>query len=238
MEKQTITYYDENNGGLIHYKWNSILTVRTKPQQVIQPVGKNTYSEAFGISKRVARSLGELLAPLLPDSANKETHQAINIAVYRWLLGNPLHNEFKVDAVPYITGLQFNEEYTLEEMIRLTITANRNEENIIELTIPSFNPANDIVAPLRAESFTFKIMAVTCRMSDGAKTGGCITELVIPYNDTQIPLQKINLPITTEKGDLVVIALAVEYTVLKEADIQIVHNQRWMPAGIIWAGYN
>jgi hypothetical protein len=221
-----------------HYKWNSTLTVHAASQPMLQAANTKTYSAAFNRSKRAGRNLWELLKPVLPDPANKEIQQSIEIALYQWLLPNPLQNTLPVNNVPFITGLQFNEENILKESGNIHITAKRNADNAIELIIPAFNAAKDIIAPQRTESVTFKMMAVSCSMEDGRKAGGFITELTIPYNNVETAAQNILLPITAEQGNLLVVALALEFTILKEEGIQVVHNLRWMPSGIIWAGYN
>ena len=238
MENHGIAYLGENGGNTIHHKWNSILsTVRATQQQLFKNVAKKTYSEAFGISKRVGRNLWELLTPVLPDPGNKEIHQGIDIAIYRWLLGNPLDAQHPMNTIPYITGFQFNEEYSLQEILNLTVTANRKENNSVVITIPSFNPIKNIVSPVQTDSIKFKILAVSCRM-DGAKTDGGITELNVPYNDVLVPEQNILLPLKPEEGSLIVVAMALEFNNSDHSEAYNFNNKHFTPAGIVWAGYN
>jgi hypothetical protein len=238
MQNRPNPQYDSNNANLVHYKWNAIFTSHSKPMPFVPAADKTTYSKAFNISKRTGRNLWELLAPILPDSKNKELSHALEIALYQWMLNDPLSKSLPVDNVPFITGLQFNQEQTLQKTMNITVTANRNSDNAIELIIPALIPVKDISAPAKTASLTFKIMAATYNIEDGSETSGYLTELNTPYNDIQQLQQNIILPVTTKPGNLVVVALSIEYTILREADLQVVHNLLWMPAGIIWSGYN
>jgi len=238
METQTINNYRKINVNIVSQQWSPVVTINSMPAKTILGTAKKAYSEVFSTSKRTGKNLWELLTPILPDPANKESRQSLDIAIYQWLLTAPLQNTLPVNNVPFITGFQFNEEFTLEEMEKAAFTVIRNPDNTLEITTPEFNPAKDICAPLNTESFSFKIMAVSCDVVEGMKTGGYISELNIPYNDEQIKSQNIHLPLNAKQGDLILIALAVEYTILIDDSSKVVHDQRWMPAGIIWAGYN
>jgi hypothetical protein len=222
-----------------HYKWNAVFTNEPRPRQVNQTLEKKTYSEAFNISKRTGRSLWELLTPVLPDSKNKETMHTMEIALYQWMLTGPVKNVSPVNNVPFITNFQFNEEQSLSKAIKITATAKRNDDNTIELIMPALIPVKDILAPSKTQSVTFKIMAAAYNIADGTKAESYLAELTMPYNDTVVPTQNILLPAATEQGLLVIIAMSVEYTILKEDKLQpVTDNLHWMPTGIIWAGYN
>jgi hypothetical protein len=238
MQKQPNPQFNSNNANLAHYKWNAIFSSHSKMLQFVHTPDKKTYSEAFNVSKRVGRNLWELLAPVLPDSKNKELSHSLEIALYQWMLTNPLKNTFPVNNVPFITGLQFNQEQTLAKTMNITVTANRNNNNAIELVIPALTPINNISAPAKTESLVLKIMATAYSIADGSETSGYLTELTIPYNDIEQPLQNIILPVIPKTGVLITVAMSVEYNIGKENDLQMVHNLLWMPSGIIWSGYN
>jgi hypothetical protein len=223
----------------VQYKWDTILPNASRPKQNgIKVSGGMVYSAAFNTSKRTGRNLWELLTPILPDPKNKAAQQVMEIALYQWLLPNPLKNALPVDNIPFITGVEFNEEHTLKQALKVAVTAKRNADKNIGLFIPALNPVNDICAPEGTTSCTIKIMATSCSIIDGIKTGAYITELNVPYNNTVLPPQNIDLPITSEKGDLIVIALSIEYSTLNKGSEEVERNLHEMPAGIIWAGYN
>jgi len=238
MQNQPNPQYNSNNANLVHYKWNAIFTSHSKPMQFAPTADKTTYSKAFNVSKRTGRNLWDLLAPILPDSKNKELSHALEIALYQWMLNDPLSKRLPVDNVPFLTGLQFNSEQSLAKTMNIAVTTNRNTDNAIELIIPALIPINNISAPAKTASLTFKIMAATYNIEEGSEANGYLTELNIPYNDMQQPQQNIILPVTAKPGNLIVVAMSVEYTILREANLQVVHNLLWMPAGIIWSGYN
>jgi len=241
MQNRPNPQFDGNNAKFEHYKWNAVFTGQPKisvpapPQQFPE---SRTYSQAFNHSKKTGRNLWELLTPILPDSKNKELLQSMEIELYQWMLTNPVNNTLPVDNVPFITGFQFNPAKTLEKTMAITVTGKRNDDNMIELAIPAFTPAKNISAPPKTESITFKIMAVAYNIATGAKASAYLTELNIPYNDIQLLSQNITLPVTPEPGVLIVVAIAIEYTIIREKNLQAVHNLNWMPAGIVWSGYN
>ena len=239
MLKQPNPQNNSNSTNFVQHQWNIIYPSHPRPAHLMmQPANKRTYSDAFNVSKRTGKILWELLTPVLPDSKSKDLLHNIEIALYQWMLTNPIKNELPIDNIPFLNGLQFNEEHTLQKNMNVTVTATRDDKNHIELLMPAINPMKDIIAPPNTESCKLKIMATTYSVADGAKASGCLTELDIPYNNLEIPAESITLPLTAEKGILVIVAMAIEYNILKEHNLYIVHNQERMPAGIIWAGFN
>jgi hypothetical protein len=225
---------DINN---IRYTWSSILAIPSRPLLSVQTSDKKTYSEAFNLSKKTGKNISELLTPILPVSKTKESQQAIEIALYQWMLARQVQQTQPMDNINFISHLQFNEGHSLQKVMKITPTVKRNN-NKIELSLPEFNPTTNVIAPSKTEFLTLKIMAVAYSISGSMKKGGYLTELTIPNSNAVIPQQDIVLPITPEEGTLMVVALALEYTILKDECLSIVDQQRWMPSEIIWAGYN
>jgi hypothetical protein len=233
-----ISNYEGINTNVVLQRWSALSTESNLPEKSLMVINKKSYSEIFCTSKRTSKTLWELLAPILPDTTSKEARQSLDIAIYRWLLTNPLQNILPVDKVPFITDVEFNDEFTIAEIEKATFKVIRNTDGSLQLITYGFNPAKDIPAPLNTESFSFKIMAVSCDVTNGTKAGCYITELLMPYNDTLIEPQNIHLPLTAKQGDLIVIAMSIEYTALRDTNLTVVHNSNWMPSAIVWAGYN
>ena len=63
-------------------------------------------------------------------------------------------------------------------------------------------------------------------------------ELTIDYNNALLPAQEIELPLVIEAGNITVVLITLEYTVIKNGRKYVVKDKRWMPAGIPGAMWN
>ncbi|UAY53489.1 hypothetical protein [Ferruginibacter albus] len=207
----------------------------------LQGVALNTakpYSTAFGTSKKTGKNLWELSSEVLPDPNNKETRQALDIALYQWLLTNPLQNTLPVDNIPFLTGFQFNEAFTLNEMGKALIAVNRNHDNKLQVSLEAFNPAKDILAPINAQSITFKILTTSYNIEEGRKNERALAIAEFSTKDDLTTARQIQIPFAAKKGDITIVTLAIEYTIVSDGVVKTVNDLRWMPSGIIWSGYN
>jgi hypothetical protein len=112
---------------------------------------------------------------------------------------------------------------------------NHTQQNTIAVLTPELRPAKDIAAPAYTKTATLKLRAATCSLLSDNSLLGTAKELNIVYNDTLLHAHKIELPLTVEPGNITVVMMAIEYTVLKNGIEHVVKDKRWMPAAVVGA---
>jgi len=94
-------------------------------------------------------------------------------------------------------------------------------------------PVKDIAAPAYTKGITLKLRAAACSPLNDNSLACTAKELAVVYNDVELPAQEIELPLAVEAGNITVVMMAIEYTVVKNGGTRVVKDRRWMPAGVV-----
>jgi hypothetical protein len=108
---------------------------------------------------------------------------------------------------------------------------------MLQMKIPAFVPAKNIVAPAGTVFVKCHIATGGYHLKNGGETGGFATSLNFNYNDEPVPGQIISLPAPTPSGSLIITAVFLEYYFNKNGHLQKSMNKSFMPAGIVKAIY-
>jgi len=77
----------------------------------------------------------------------------------------------------------------------------------------------------------------SCTLQNSIANGNAVHAFTIPYNDTVIPVQTINLQVSMPGGSLVATVVSLTYIVSKKGSRVPTNNIAFMPSDIIAAMY-
>jgi hypothetical protein len=223
---------------LIYYKWRDIYVVRTKPTKVKQTKASIEQSKLFGIAAHTGAVLRSILKPALPDAKDPNMMRRLEQVVVSWLRTGAYKSGEPQNSIPFIMGFEFNESSLLNSRLKLPVTVNRTQRNTIVVSIPAMQPTKDITAPAYTKSVTLKLRAAACSLLNDNSLLCTTKELTIDYNNVLVRAQQIELPLAVEAGNVTLVLMVLEYTVIKNDRKYVVKDKRWMPAGIPGAMWN
>lgn len=139
--------------------------------------------------------------------------------------------------VPFLNDFSFTKSDTVAERWRVSLQVTKTADGMLEMKIPAFVPAKNILAPAGTVSVKCHIATAGYGLKNGAATGGFSTSLNFNYNDEPVAEQIISLPIPTFSQTLIVTGVSLEYYFNKNGHLQKSMNKAFMPAGIVKAMY-
>ena len=113
-----------------------------------------------------------------------------------------------------------------------TTEENKQAGDVLQLHIPAFIPKEKIAAPAWTKRVECIIAAASCDLRNGVGNGKSIHAFTIPYNDTPLPVQNIELPVSMPAGSLIVVAVSLTYFVSKKSKQVATDNIGFMPWGL------
>jgi hypothetical protein len=114
---------------------------------------------------------------------------------------------------------------------------NKQAGDVLQLHIPAFIPKEKIAAPARTNRVECTIAAASCNLKNSVGNGNSIYAFTIPYNNTPLPAQNIELPVPMPAGSVVVVAVSLTYFVSKKSKQVATDNIAFMPSAIVAAMY-
>lgn len=237
MAKQGTQHYIGRIGNIIYYELNGGYYKRAAPGKVKQTKATKMRSSNFSIAAGANRVLRSLLLPALPFPKDKKMQNRFGGAIMKWLQCQTLE-ELKPSAnLPYIHDFQFNEATSLRERWKIPLSVTREASDVLQLHLPAFIPVEKLAAPAWTHVVECTIAAASCTLKNSIPNGNCLNAFSIPYNDTEIPAQIINLPIVMPPGSLVMVAVSLTCIVSKKRSKVPTNNIAFMPSGIVTAMY-
>ena len=237
MAKQRAQYRVGREGNVIFYKLNGDYYLRTVPARVRQTKATKLRSSNFSIAVGAASVLRKLLEPAIPFPKDKKMQNSFGGAIMKWLKQETQKQLKPGVDLPYIQGFQFNEKTELRSRWKVTLAVTKIADNLIQLHIPAFIPADKIQAPAWTHTVECTIAAAACTLQNTITNGNTTNAFSIPYNSTEIPAQTIDLPLSMPPGSLVVVVVSLTCIVSKKNKLVPTDNIAFMPAGIIAAMY-
>jgi hypothetical protein len=222
---------------LVFYKLGEKYCVRTVPQRVKQTKATKASGRQFGIAARAGKAVRQQVLPVIPFPADNKMQTRLVTAIYQYLKSEAGAEAASNNELPFITGFQFTEGYTLAERWKVKLTVTENHEGTYELSIPAFVPAKSISAPAGTILVTCNIAAGGFTKGTGIATGGFSTSLHFDHNETEVPAQVVALPIAISPGSVMVTAVSLEYNTIKYGQPEKMKSKAFMPAAIISAVY-
>lgn len=213
---------------LVFYQLNGKSYVRAKPSVVKQTKHTRQRANDFGKAAQIAKAIRLSAAAILPFKPDRNLINQLNKAVYACLCNNGFTN---TSAIPFITGFEFNEKSKLSERCKIKIPEPHIHKDGVTVQLPAFNISQQISLPAYTTEVNIKMVVAGIDLQSLAFCNSGETIITIDGVKNSIPAREINFPISINKGNLVLLLMAMEYT----TDQKTVSDKRWLPVGIVKA---
>ena len=234
MALQTATYLTGKINNIVFYQRSGTYIARALPAMVKQSAATRVRSKNFGIAASAGRVLRSGLQRVLPFPKNKTIQSRFSGAIARWLALNDVHSMPPQTDLPFISGFSFNEATGIAERWKLPLTVTKVDDQLLQLQIPAFTPAQVITAPAHTKAIECRIAAASCNLQSPANLGSFSTILSIPYTGVPIPALLLPMALPAATGYLVVTVVSFTYLLQNGEKEQ---RPAFMPSGVIYARY-
>lgn len=233
MGKQKNTRISGTIGNVIYYVVNGKGLNRSKPKKVKRSKATKKSAKHFAKAIRLSAAIRSGLASLLPESKGRTLINSINNACNKWMHAPEDRHFLPEGELPYLYQLQFNDKIALSERFKSPLQVDWATPGIATLMLPLINPIQNISAPAGTTMVHFRVGLTGCTVKDWMKTDSFFASVDIPYNDTLIPAQSFQLPYAAAADSIILVAVALNYTVVKDGKSRCLQQQPWMPAAVV-----
>ncbi len=238
MGRQTNIKICGTHGNTIYYKMYNDFYMRSRPKKNKQTLKTKQAAACFGLAQAAAGDLRNAFAGLMAHYTIFDNKNNLAQPINAWILDDGLNTGAQINAIPKLTGYEFNSRSPLSARLKVNLVVMRTPDGSLQLTIPAFNPVEQTAAPADTSLLTLHIAAAGCNVKDKQLTGMYKTKLTFGYANELIPAQQISLPVYTTGGNLTVVYVTMRYTVRKRNLEKAVEEKAWMPGAIVSAMYN
>jgi hypothetical protein len=221
---------------MVFYKRGDKYYARSVPGRIRQTKATKKCATEFGKASGAGKMLRQQLLPVIPFPADNKMQTRLVSGLLSWLRSG-FDPEQPCDPVPFLNDFRFTECDTVAERWRVSLEVTKTADGMLQMKIPAFVPAKNILAPAGTVSVKCHIATGGYDLKQGGATGGFSTSLNFNYNDEPMPQQILLLPTPTPSGSLIVTAVFLEYYFNKNGHLQKSMNKAFMPAGIVKAMY-
>jgi hypothetical protein len=223
-------------GNIVFYKRGDNYYARSVPGRIRQTKATKKCASEFGKASGAGKILRQQLLPVIPFPADNKMQTRLVADLCSWLRSG-FDPQQPCDPVPFLNDFSFTKSDTVAERLRVSLQVTKTADGMLEMKIPAFVPAENILAPAGTVSVKCHIATGGYGLKNGAATGGFSTSLNFNYNDEPVAEQIISLPTPTPSGSLIVTGVFLEYYFNKNGYLQKSVNKAFMPAGIVKAIY-
>jgi hypothetical protein len=160
---------------------------------------------ANGLSTAMGASFRRLLGGLLPYPKNMEMQTNLRIALLK-LLKSGVVNAEPPAAIPFITGLSFNDASMLSNCMKVPLSIILQSPDELPCTSRKWFPPWDLMPPATTH-IQLKIAAACCNIATGEALQNYNDVITIPYNAKRIPAQTKLLSLPTPAGSITMVAM-------------------------------
>ena len=223
-------------GNIIFYKRGDKYYARSVAGHTRQTKATKKRATEFGKASRAGKILRQQLLPVIPFPADNKMQTRLVSDLFSWLRsgfdpGQPC------DPVLFLNNFRFTESDTVAERWRVSLEVTKTGDGMLQIKIPAFVAAKNILAPAGTVSVKCNIATGGYHLKSGTGTGGFSTSLNFNYDDEPVPGQTILLPTPTPSGSLIVTGVFLEYYFNKNGHLQKSMNKAFMPAGMVKGMY-
>jgi hypothetical protein len=237
MAKVADVFLNGSIGNVVFYRRMGTNCARSRVLHVKQSAATKIRSANFGIAARAGKTLRSGLMPSMPNATDRSMQSRFSGAISKWLGTSGIDEIPSTDAVPFISVLEFTKEQPVRQRFKVPLTITVPQANVVTVSIETFIPLTQIVAPAGTGLVTLVISVSGCLLKTGEPTGSETHTIDIPYNDTAVAAQVLQFPVNTPPQSLVVTAARLIY---KKFDCNTwveIKKEAFMPAGVIDARY-
>lgn len=234
MALQQATFLTGKINNVVFFKRAGAYMARSLPAVVKQSAATQIRSKNFGIAAAAGKSLRQLLQPILPFPKNRVMQIRFSGAIAQWLGLEHVATLPVTHTVPVVSQFNFNDHTSIAERWKLPLTVLQQSDNLIEIHLPSFEPAASLAAPAHTVEVECIFTAASCQLATGAVLGSSTHSIRFSYHHTVVNAQVIALPVPAVTGAMVITAARLQYRL---ANLQYCDHENFMPASVIDARY-
>lgn len=232
MATQTGIYFIGRKGNIIGSTWKGIPYLRSMPDSICQSEATKRSSSYMGTASGIGAGMRRMFDSLLPEPKSKAMQNRFTGACKKWLQTGPLKQPSSGTALPFLTAFEFNEQSPVKERLKVAITLMQDSE--WRLFIPAFVPTAAITAPAGTAIIQLNIAAACYNVGTMVSVGMLPLSCAMAYNANIVPACEIILPFTPAGGNLILVAMALQYS---RSDGNYITDERWRPCGIVAGGW-
>ncbi len=221
---------------IVFYKRGDKYYARSVPGRIRQTKATKKRATEFGKAATAGKILRQQLLPVIPFPADNKMQTRLVSDLFSWLRSG-FDREQPCDPLPFLNDFSFTESDTIGGRWRGSLEITKASEGMMQMKIPAFVPAKNILAPAGTILVKCNIATGGYDLRNGGTSGGSSTSLNFNYNDEPVPEQTISLPTPTPSQSLIVTGVSLEYYFNKNGHLQKSMNKAFMPAGIVKAMY-
>jgi len=237
MAKVTDVFISGTIGNVVFYRRMGTQCARSRALHVKQSAATKLRSANFGIAARGGKTLRSGLTPSMPDATDRSMQNRFSGAISKWLGTSAIDELPSTDAVPYISTLEFTKEQPVRQRFKVPLTISVPHANVVTVSIESFVPSEQIVAPAGTCLVTLVVSVSGCLLKTGEPMGSETHTIDIPYNDTTIAAKVLEFQVNMPPKSLVVTAARLIYKRFESNTRVEMNKEAFVPAGVIDARY-
>ena len=217
---------------IIYYERLGEYYIRSKPQVIKQSAATKAHSKLFGSAARLEKVYRNMLSPVIPFAVNLSMQRKFRSFLYKYLIAET--TDTKNDISVRADYFEFNTECSLRERFRVPIRVEIRDAEKMVVVFPAFQPTQSIIAPAGTESVTITVAAAYCTLDNLNAQNHCSIQLLLPYHDTIIAQQEIELPIAVMPKTVHVVLVSMQCI---KSGHQIIKTKRGVPVAIVAVKY-
>jgi len=237
MAKVTDVFLNGTIGNVVFYRRMGTQCARSKPLNVKQSAATKIRSANFGIAARAGKTLRNGLTPSMPNATDRSMQSRFSGAISKWLGTSGIDELPSTDAVPYISALEITKEQPVSQRFKVPFSISVPHANVVSVSIDSFIPSEQIVAPAGTKLVTLVIAVSGCLLKTGESTGSETHTIDVPYSNTTVAAQVLEFHVNTPSKSLVVAAAQLIYKRFEYNTWVQINKEAFVPAGVIDARY-
>ena len=237
MAKVTDVFVSGSIGNIIFYRRMGTQCARIKRTHIAHSPAMKIRSANFGIAARAGKTLRSGLTPSMPNATDRSMQSRFSGAIAKWLGTSGSDQLPATDAVPYISALEFTKGQPVSQRFKVPLTISLPQPNVVAVSVGTFIPCKQIVAPAGTGLVTLVISVSGCLLKTGGPTGSQTHTIDIPYNDTTVAAQVLQFHVNTPPQSLVVTAAQLIYKRFAYNTWVNMDKETFVPAGVLDARY-
>ena len=222
-------------GNLVFYSLDGQNLVRSKPGRRTKKRTKaeKTVNDNFGM----ASSQSAVMLKVLKMNFLFPVPLLVRNNFCSWFYKSyTLHLKEPVwDLATNMAMCQLNAAVDLHDFLFAGITVSDRGKSVVAVSIPELIPVKHLKAPPGTKKVNMKLYAV--RSNNETASGYPLLyqqEISFVYNNTPVPARDILMELKVKAGNIIVVAVAIEYETMKGDKAPT--ERRWLPAAAVAIG--
>ena len=228
-------------GNIIFYQFRGEFCMRTKPVSVRRTGASVKSGFNFGKASKMSRQIRNLISTINPCKSDNRVMCRLTGTLNKLISWKEKLNPAtinKKDALPYISGFQFNDRASLSEIWAIRVFVTQTGAGNLEITLDRFSPTQSLHAPNNTNRILFRLKLIGASLDDPETKLIGTADLEIPFTAGLFQPPPILMPDTSKQCDLKILVMAVQYMVNNKGIEELLTNKKKLPCGIVWAEWN